>query len=78
MMLESDLLSGKEITRLAKNQLHVETILPKLTTNEISLLIGKINSMISCSYSEKTKLELMQLKSTLLREEYLRENIEIT
>lgn len=67
MMPEFDLLSGKEITRLAKNQLHLETILPKLTTNEISLLIGKIDSMISCSYSEKTKSELMQLKSVLLR-----------
>ncbi|MBM3903582.1 MAG: hypothetical protein FJ357_00340 [Thaumarchaeota archaeon] len=77
MMLEFDFLSGKEITKLAKSQ-DIEIILPKLTTDEIALIIRKLSSMISCTYSEKTRSELMQLRFLLSREEYLRENIEIS
>lgn len=78
MMSECELFSGKEIVKLAKNQSDIEIVLPKLTTDEISFLTGKIDSMISCSYSEKTRSELIQLRGRLTKEEYLRENIEVS
>ncbi|MGQ0605515.1 MAG: hypothetical protein ACT4OD_00975 [Candidatus Nitrosotenuis sp.] len=68
----------KEITRLAKNQLDIEQILPRLTTDEISLLIDRIDSMMTYSDSNKLDSNLLQLKARILEEEYFREKIEVS
>lgn len=77
MMNEFGLIEN-EILQLAKNQADVEKILPRLTTDEISTLVDKIDSLIVNLRSEKTVEELLRLKIRVSEEEYFRERIEVS
>lgn len=78
MSLKFEILDEKEITKFAKNPSGFERLLPKLTTDEISLLLEKIDELVTFTYTKKLYVNLMRLKIMILEEESFRERFEIS
>lgn len=77
-MLKFDPLDENKVTELTLEQSDVEKWLSRLTTDEIVSLLERLDDLTSCLLPDKIHSNLMRLKSIVLDEEHLREEIEIS
>ncbi len=73
MALKFEMLSDNEITKFAKNPAGFEKMLSKLTSDEISLLLERIDELANSVEMKEMFAYLMRLKVIVLEEEALRE-----